>query len=163
MILMRLQMSQDQMKGAIMIATGCLGYSLFYTLQSITLKLYPAGLSLTTMVCSLGAFIGAIVTFLAERGNTSMWALGWDAKLLACVYGGVISSGITYYLSGVIMKEKGPVFMTAFNPLSMVIVAIISSFIFPEQMTVRMLTGATIIVINWGYDYCNMVVFGNLG
>ncbi|GFP99296.1 wat1-related protein at2g39510 [Phtheirospermum japonicum] len=111
--------AEDPVKGAIMIATGCLGYSLFYTLQAITLKSYPAGLSLTAMVCSLGAFIGTIVTFLAERGNTSVWALGWDAKLLAYVYGGVISSGITYYLSGVIMKEKGPVFVTAFNPLSM--------------------------------------------
>ncbi|KAL3652671.1 hypothetical protein CASFOL_002352 [Castilleja foliolosa] len=108
---------EDPVKGAIMIGTGCLGYSLFYTLQAITLKSYPAGLSLTAMVCSL---LGTIVTFLAERGNTSVWALGWDAKLLAYVYGGVISSGITYYLSGVIMKEKGPVFVTAFNPLSMV-------------------------------------------
>ncbi|GFP82621.1 wat1-related protein at2g39510 [Phtheirospermum japonicum] len=89
--------AEDPMKGAIMIATWCLGYSLFYTLRAITLKLYPAGLSLTTMVCSLGAFIRAIVTVLAERGNTSLWALGWDAKLLAYVYGGVIFSGITYY------------------------------------------------------------------
>ncbi|GFP99295.1 wat1-related protein at2g39510 [Phtheirospermum japonicum] len=147
--------AEDPVKGAIMIATGCLGYSLFYTLQAITLKSYPAGLSLTAMVCSLGAFIGTIVTFLAERGNTSVWALGWDAKLLAYVYGGVISSGITYYLSGVIMKEKGPVFVTAFNPLSMVIVAIMSSFIFAEQMTVGKVTGATVIVIGlylviWG-------------
>ncbi|GFP85760.1 wat1-related protein at2g39510 [Phtheirospermum japonicum] len=98
--------AKDPMKGAVMIATGCL------------------------------AFIRAIVTFLTERGNTSVWALGWDAKLLAYVYGGVIPSGITYYLSGVIMKEKGPVFVTAFNPLSMVIFAIMSSFIFTEQMTV---------------------------
>ncbi|KAL3635543.1 hypothetical protein CASFOL_020090 [Castilleja foliolosa] len=146
---------EDPVKGAIMIGTGCLGYSLFYTLQAITLKSYPAGLSLTAMVCSLGAFLGTIVTFLAERGNTSVWALGWDAKLLAYVYGGVISSGITYYLSGVIMKEKGPVFVTAFNPLSMVIVAIMSSFIFAEQMTVGKVTGATVIVIGlylviWG-------------
>ncbi|KAK6158186.1 hypothetical protein DH2020_005500 [Rehmannia glutinosa] len=68
---------------------------------------------------------------------------------------GVISSGITYYLSGVIMKEKGPVFVTAFNPLSMVIVAILSSFIFAEQMTVGKIAGASVIVIGlylviWG-------------
>ncbi|GFP84662.1 wat1-related protein at2g39510 [Phtheirospermum japonicum] len=109
--------AEDPVKGAIMIATGCLGYSLFYTLHAITLKSYPTGLSLTAMVCSLGALIGTIVTFLS--GNTSVWALGWDAKLLAYVYGGVIPSGITYYLSAVIMKEKGPVFVTAFNPLNM--------------------------------------------
>ncbi|KAK6158187.1 hypothetical protein DH2020_005501 [Rehmannia glutinosa] len=116
---------EDPVKGAIMISVGCVGYAAFYTLQAITLKSYPAGLSLTAMVCTLGALLGTVLTFLVERGNTSVWALGFDAKLLAYVYGGVISSGITYYLSGVIMKEKGPVFVTAFNPLSMVIVAIL--------------------------------------
>ncbi|KAK6137460.1 hypothetical protein DH2020_028817 [Rehmannia glutinosa] len=146
---------EDPVKGAIMISVGCLGYASFYTLQAITLKSYPAGLSLTAMVCTLGAFLGTVLTFLVERGNTSVWALGFDAKLLAYVYGGVISSGITYYISGVIMKEKGPVFVTAFNPLSMVIVAILSSFIFAEQMTVGKIVGASVIVIGlylviWG-------------
>ncbi|GFP87777.1 wat1-related protein at2g39510 [Phtheirospermum japonicum] len=60
---------EDPVKGEIMIAIGCLGYSLFYTLHANTLKSYPEGLSLTSMVCSLGAFIGTIVTFLAERGS----------------------------------------------------------------------------------------------
>ncbi|GER57534.1 nodulin MtN21 /EamA-like transporter family protein [Striga asiatica] len=147
--------AEDPVKGAIMIAVGCTGYSAFYTLQAITLKSYSAGLSLTAMVCSLGAFLGTILTFVAQRENTSIWAFGWDAKLLAYVYGGVVCSGITYYLSGVIMKEKGPVFVTAFNPLGMVIVAVMSSFIFAEQMTVGKICGATVIVtglylVIWG-------------
>lgn len=33
------------------------------------------------------------------------------------------------------MKNKDPVFLTAFNPLSMVIVAVMSLFILREQMT----------------------------
>ncbi|KAK6137461.1 hypothetical protein DH2020_028818 [Rehmannia glutinosa] len=146
---------EDPVKGAIMISIGCLGYASFYTLQAITLKSYPAGLSLTALICTLGALLGTVLTFLVERGNTSVWALGFDAKLLAYVYGGVVSSGITYYLSGVIMKEKGPVFVTSFNPLSMVVVAILSSFIFAEQMSVGKVTGATVIVLGlylviWG-------------
>lgn len=47
---------------------------------------------------------------------------------------GVICSGLGYYLSGIIMKAKGPVFVTAFNPLSMVIVAILGSFVLSEQL-----------------------------
>lgn len=49
---------------------------------------------------------------------------------------GVFSSGIGYYLSGVVLKEKGPVFVTAFSPLSLIVVAILSSFIFSEQRRV---------------------------
>ncbi|GER38877.1 nodulin MtN21 /EamA-like transporter family protein [Striga asiatica] len=78
---------ENPVKGALMISIGCIGYSAFYTLQAITLKSYSAGLSLTAMVCSIGAFLGTILTFLAERGNVSVWAFGWDAKLLAYVYG----------------------------------------------------------------------------
>lgn len=47
---------------------------------------------------------------------------------------GVICSGIGYYVQGVIMKTRGPVFVTAFNPLSMVIVAILGSIILAEVM-----------------------------
>ncbi|KAL0312602.1 UNVERIFIED_CONTAM: WAT1-related protein [Sesamum radiatum] len=115
----------------------------------------PAGLSLTALICTFGALEGTVLTFIVERGNTAIWALGWNAKLLAYVYGGIVASGVTYYLSGVIMKHKGPVFLTAFNPCTMVIVAILSSFIFHEQMTVGKVTGALVIVtglyfVIWG-------------
>ncbi|KAL0329797.1 UNVERIFIED_CONTAM: WAT1-related protein [Sesamum radiatum] len=146
---------ENPIKGALMIAAGCFGYSLFYILQAVTLKTYPAGLSLTALICTFGALEGTVLTFIVERGNTAIWALGWNAKLLAYVYGGIVASGVTYYLSGVIMKHKGPVFLTAFNPCTMVIVAILSSFIFHEQMTVGKVTGALVIVIGlyfviWG-------------
>ncbi|KAG8374951.1 hypothetical protein BUALT_Bualt10G0048900 [Buddleja alternifolia] len=147
--------AQHPVKGAFMIGAGCLGYSLFYILQANTLKTYPAGLSLTALICTFGSLQGTALTFMIERGNTAIWALGWNAKLLAYVYGGIVSSGITYYVSGVIMKEKGPVFVTAFNPLAMVIVAVLSSFILAEQMDVGKVTGALVIVIGlylviWG-------------
>jgi hypothetical protein len=47
---------------------------------------------------------------------------------------GVISTGITYYIQGVIMKDRGPVFVTAFRPLTMVIVAIMATFMLNENM-----------------------------
>ncbi|KAL1553932.1 WAT1-related protein-like protein [Salvia divinorum] len=145
---------EDPIKGALMITTSCLCYSSFYILQAITLKAYPAGLSLTAATCTLGTVIGTALTLGVERGNTAIWALGWDAKLLAYVMG-IFSSGMGYYLAGVVINAKGPVFLTAFSPLSLIIVAILSSFIFAEQMRVGMVSGAVAIVIGlymviWG-------------
>jgi hypothetical protein len=51
---------------------------------------------------------------------------------------GVISTGITYYLQGVIMKDRGPVFVTAFRPLTMILVAIMASFMLNENMYLGM-------------------------
>ena len=48
---------------------------------------------------------------------------------------GIMCSGITYYIQGKVMKERGPVFVTAFNPLCMIIVAIMGSIILAEEIT----------------------------
>ncbi|KAH0936859.1 hypothetical protein HID58_004320 [Brassica napus] len=64
-------------------------------------------------------------------------------------------SGLSYYITGWASKERGPVFVSAFNPLSMVIVAILSSFIFLEKMYIGRVVGSVVIVIGiylvlWG-------------
>ena len=43
-----------------------------------------------------------------------------------------MSSGVSYTIQAAVMKTKGPVFSSTFSPLSMVIVAIISSFALSE-------------------------------
>ncbi|KAK1401050.1 hypothetical protein POM88_000655 [Heracleum sosnowskyi] len=53
------------------------------------------------------------------------------------------------------MKDRGPVFVTAFNPLSMIIVAILGSFILAEKMYLGRVIGAFVIVaglylVVWG-------------
>lgn len=45
-------------------------------------------------------------------------------------------SGLAYYVIGWASKERGPVFVSAFNPLSMVLVAILSTFVFLEKVYV---------------------------
>lgn len=127
------------------------------------MKSYPAAISLTGLICMFGALQGTVLTLVVERGNAHIWSIGWDTSLLAYVYGvrtricdglyifklfhltlkkriltmqGLICSGVAYYVSGVIMKDKGPVFVTSFNPLNMVIVAGMSSFILAEQLNV---------------------------
>ncbi|XP_071719337.1 WAT1-related protein At2g37460-like [Rutidosis leptorrhynchoides] len=143
------------LKGAFMITVGCFSWSCFMVLQAITLKSYPAELSLTAWICLLGTVEGAIVALVMERGNTAVWAIKWDTTLLATLYSGIICSGLAYYIQGIIMKERGPVFVTAFNPLSMIIVAIIGSIILAEQTYLGRVLGALVIVaglylVVWG-------------
>nr|GMD57422.1 WAT1-related protein At2g39510-like [Ipomoea batatas] len=156
-----LHSQQDILKGAVMIIAACFFLASFIILQAITLKSYPTGLSLTTLICTMGALQGSVVALVAERKNLAAWALHWDTKLLAMVYSGVICSGVTYYLSGIIMKEKGPVFVTAFNPLSTIISAIMGSFILAEQLDLGMALGAVGIMVGlymviWGKKHDNV-------
>ncbi|XP_076952950.1 WAT1-related protein At2g37460-like [Bidens hawaiensis] len=146
---------RHSLKGAIMIAVGCFSWSGFMVLQAITLKSYPAELSLTAWICVMGTIEGAIVALIMERGNTAVWALKWDTSLVAVLYTGIVCSALAYYIQGIVMKMRGPVFVTAFSPLSMVIVAVMGSIILAEQMYLGRVMGAIVIVaglylVVWG-------------
>ncbi|KAL0426349.1 UNVERIFIED_CONTAM: WAT1-related protein [Sesamum latifolium] len=141
-------------KGAVMIIIGCFSWACFMILQVITLETYPAELSLTAWICLMGTVEGAIVALIMERGNATAWSLKWDIRFFAAAYR-IFCSGIAYYVQGVVMRERGPVFVTAFSPLSMILVAILSSFILAEKLYLGRVIGATVIILGlyfvvWG-------------
>ncbi|CAI9296007.1 unnamed protein product [Lactuca saligna] len=147
--------TQDQIKGSLMITVGCFSWASFVILQAVTLKSYPAQLSLTALVCMMGTLEGSILALVVEKTNASIWSIDWDIKLFATVYGGIMCSGCAYYISGVVMQERGPVFVTAFSPLGMVIIAILGSSILAENLNLGSVVGAVVIVVGlylviWG-------------
>lgn len=51
-----------------------------------------------------------------------------------CVVQGIVTSSIAYYVQGLVIQSRGPVFASAFSPLMMIIVAIMGSFILAENI-----------------------------
>ncbi|CAL5193282.1 unnamed protein product [Lathyrus oleraceus] len=145
---------KDWVKGSILLIIATFAWSSFFILQAVTLRKYSAQLSLTAIVCFLGTLQSIAVTFVMES-KPNVWNIGWDMNLLAAAYAGIISSGLTYYVQGIVMQKKGPVFVTAFSPLMMIIVAIMGTFILAEKLYLGGVIGAILIVIGlysvlWG-------------
>ncbi|XP_050387430.1 WAT1-related protein At2g39510-like [Argentina anserina] len=149
----------DLVKGALFIVGACFCWSWFVILQAIVLRSYPCQLSLTAMICFWGMVEGAILAFVVERGHSGVWSIQFNIKLIATFYGVVIlqalQSGVAYYVMGMVVKEKGPVFYSAFNPLATVMVAILGSFVLAEQLYLGSVIGAAVIIIGlylvlWG-------------
>ncbi|KAK6114845.1 hypothetical protein DH2020_007114 [Rehmannia glutinosa] len=145
---------QHWVTGTIMLLCCIVGWSAFFILQNKTLEEYPAELSLTSLVCFMGMVEGGIVAVIMERHKTA-WAIGFDSRLLAVVYSGIVCSGIAYYMQSVVNKVRGPVFVTAFSPLSMIITAVLGAIVLSEQVHLGSLIGAVIIVVGlysvvWG-------------
>ncbi|KAF5194589.1 Wat1-related protein [Thalictrum thalictroides] len=97
---------------------------------------------------------GAAVALVMEH-DFKAWAIGFDSRLLAPVYSGIVGSAMAYYLQGVVMKEKGPIFVTAFNPLCMIVVAALGSLILAEQLHLGSVIGSIVIILGlysviWG-------------
>ncbi|KAG9451074.1 hypothetical protein H6P81_011039 [Aristolochia fimbriata] len=141
-------------KGTIMLFASCFSWAVFFIVQSFTLDSYPAELSLATLVCFMGIIEGGAVALVMER-NVAAWAIGLDTRLLAPIYSGIVNSGMAYCIQGMVMKERGPVFVTAFNPLCMIIVAFLGSIILGDEISLGRVIGAVIIVLGlyavvWG-------------
>ncbi|KAH9612233.1 hypothetical protein KSS87_022484 [Heliosperma pusillum] len=91
----------DAIKGSIMITIGCFSWAAFVILQAITLKTYPAELSLTAWICLLGTLEGTAVALVMEKGKSAIWAIGWDANLLAAVYSVCSSTILTTHVHSI--------------------------------------------------------------
>uniref|UniRef100_A0A2C9U2C0 WAT1-related protein n=1 Tax=Manihot esculenta TaxID=3983 RepID=A0A2C9U2C0_MANES len=146
--------NQHWVTGTLMLLASCCGWASFFILQSFTLKLYPAELSLTSLICFMGMVQGAVVSLVMERDMTA-WKIGFDSRLLAAAYSGVVCSGIAYYVQGKIIKQRGPVFVTSFSPLCMIITAALGTIILAEQLRLGSVIGAVLIVaglytVVWG-------------
>ncbi|XP_057853596.1 WAT1-related protein At5g07050 [Cryptomeria japonica] len=146
--------SHDNIKGCLCLVTATLSWASLFVLQASVLKKYPAQLSLVTLICLMGALQSIVITLAVER-HPSAWAVGFDMNLLTAVYSGVIGTGVAYYLQGLCMKTKGPVFATAFIPLTMVFTAIMDSIILHQRIYLGSVLGGVVIVIGlygvlWG-------------
>lgn len=146
---------RDWFIGCILLIIATMAWASLFILQKAALKTYSNHqLSLTSMVCFMGTLQAIAVTFVMEH-KPSVWSIGWDMNLLAAAYAGIVTSSISYYVQGLVMKTKGPVFATAFSPLMMIIVAIMGSFILAEKIYLGGVIGSVIIVVGlysvlWG-------------
>ncbi|XP_022966952.1 WAT1-related protein At5g07050-like [Cucurbita maxima] len=147
--------NKDWFKGSIFLIIATLAWSSLFVLQNQALKTYMNHqLTLTTLVCLMGTLQAIAVTVVAEH-KASVWRIGWDMNLLAAAYAGIVTSSISYYVQGLVMKKRGPVFATAFSPLMMIIVAIMGSFILSEKIYLGGIIGSILIVFGlysvlWG-------------
>jgi drug/metabolite transporter (DMT)-like permease len=131
--------------------------------QSHTLKSYPAELSLTTLICALGTAVALVMEHDMKAWSigfdmrlfTSVYSVSstkvaiffdslihhshiYFVKIDPSMHGflqGIMCSGVAYYVQGIVIKERGPVYVTACSPLCMIIVTMLGSFILSEVIT----------------------------
>lgn len=149
------QSTATWLNGTVLVIAACVCWSAFFILQSNTLQSYPAELSLSTLISLLGSVMSGGVALVAERRDMAAWVIGFDTRLFTAVYSGIVCSGVAYYVQGIVTRARGPVFVTAFQPLGMIITVVMGSTILKEEIALGSLIGAAIIVVGlysliWG-------------
>ncbi|XP_027931053.1 WAT1-related protein At1g68170-like [Vigna unguiculata] len=146
--------SSNTLLGALCSIASCFSFSLWLTIQAKMSKEYPCHYSSTAMMSTLGAIQAAAFGFCFER-DFSQWKLGWNIRLLAVAYSGIVASGIVVIITAWCIQMRGPLFASVFNPLMLVLVAIAGSLMLNESLYVGSVVGAVLIVcglymVLWG-------------
>ncbi|CAN1288069.1 WAT1-related protein At5g64700 [Linum perenne] len=73
-------------------------------------------------------FQSFVVAIAVER-NPEEWKLGWNMRLVAVAYCGVVVTGVTYYLQAWVLEKKGPVFLASSTPLALIFTMVFSALL----------------------------------
>ncbi|KAI3959222.1 hypothetical protein MKW92_010317 [Papaver armeniacum] len=70
---------ENWLKGSLLAVSSCVTWSIWYIMQAVTLKKYPAQLSLTAWMSILGAAQSAVLTAFVEH-RPKAWAIGINVE-----------------------------------------------------------------------------------
>ncbi|CAL9184427.1 unnamed protein product [Musa hybrid cultivar] len=146
--------SGNRVMGSFLAVASCLCYALWLIIQAKLAEAYPCHYSNAALMCLMGSIQASILALCVER-HRIQWRLGFDIRLLTAAYSGIFASGMSFTLLGWCIKKKGPVYASVFNPLMLLLVAILSSLLLNEKLYLGCLLGAALIVIGlyivlWG-------------
>ncbi|XP_068493168.1 WAT1-related protein At3g18200-like isoform X2 [Phaseolus vulgaris] len=143
-------------KGSLLAGASCISWSLWFILQAIIAKKYQAQLSLTAWINCMGAAQSAVFAVLVQH-KPRAWFITSTVELCCILYAGAICGGLIIFIQFWTAEQKGPVFVSMFNPLGTILVAILAYFLFGEQLHTGSLLGVVIVIIGlylllWGKD-----------
>ncbi|XP_031502882.1 WAT1-related protein At2g39510-like [Nymphaea colorata] len=147
---------EDWVKGSILTIASCFAWAVWFVMQASTLKRYPAQLSLTTWMSFFGAAQSAVYTAFIEQ-KPQAWMIGFNINFWAIIYGGVVISGLVTFVQLWCTEKKGPVFVTMFNPLCTVLVALTAYALLGQDLNTGSVVGGTIVIVGlylvlWGKE-----------
>ncbi|CAN4108041.1 unnamed protein product [Withania somnifera] len=142
--------------GAFLALAGCICYAFMLIVQAKAAKRYPCPYSFTALLNVMAAIQCFVVALVVER-DWNEWKLGWNIRLVASAYTGIFVSGVMFTIIAWVVRMKGPVYVSVFNPLMLVMVAITGYLFLGEKLFLGSILGSIVIVcglyvVLWGKD-----------
>ncbi|KAL9254653.1 WAT1-related protein [Drosera capensis] len=142
-----LQETSDGVIGGVMVIVGILATSFWSITLAHVVKIYPAEFSLAAIMNFFGTIQTAIIA--AALVPSSSWKFKWNGglTLISLSLGGIVVTGLSYYLMAWSIKKKGPVFTAAFNPLLVIFSFLLQTFVLGSSVHLGSILGAVLVVV----------------
>ncbi|MFQ6637159.1 hypothetical protein Gotur_013780 [Gossypium turneri] len=140
--------------GSIFLAAGTVFWSSWFLVQASIGRTYPCQYSSTAFLSFFSAIQSAVISLITERDFTR-WVLKEKLELITVAYIGMVGSGLCYVGMSWCVKQKGPLFTSAFTPLVQIFAAIFDFSVLHGQIYLGSAIGSVFVVIGlyillWG-------------
>ncbi|PPD80067.1 hypothetical protein GOBAR_DD23003 [Gossypium barbadense] len=140
--------------GGFLLAADCVFASAWLIVQASVLKKFPAELFVVFYYCFFVTLQSGIIC-LIMGGDLSAWSFKPDVRLVAVIYSAVFGSAFQLGVSTWCMHRTGPVFVSMFKPLGIVVSVVIGVIFLGDTSFLGSLVGAIVIVtgfysVMWG-------------
>uniref|UniRef100_A0A9I9CT93 WAT1-related protein n=2 Tax=Cucumis melo TaxID=3656 RepID=A0A9I9CT93_CUCME len=142
------------MIGCFFLLVTSVSWGIWFVLQARFLKGYPHPMEFMCMQTLMSMVQSFIVAIVMERDPLE-WKLGFNIRLFAVLYCGILVIGIANNAQCWVIREKGPVFQAMTTPLNLIATIIGSQFLFPDGTYLGSIIGAFLLVTSlycvlWG-------------
>ncbi|KAM3736111.1 hypothetical protein ACB098_10G139000 [Castanea mollissima] len=140
--------------GPLLLIASSLSWSVWFIIQARMNKIFPAPYTSTTLMCFMASIECGIIALCAKH-DISAWSLSNPMWLVASLYAGIVCSALAFAITSWAIQVKGPLYVSVFSPLLLVIVAISSWALLHEKLYVGTVLGSILIVLGlfsvlWG-------------
>ncbi|CAJ1977870.1 unnamed protein product [Sphenostylis stenocarpa] len=144
----------NSLLGPVAVIGSALVWAVWFIIQANMSKSYAVPYTSTFYMC-LMASIQCLAIALSVEHDASAWSLHSPLRLTSALYAGIICTGLVYVLISWSIEKKGPLYVSVFSPLLLVITAVVSWALLHEQLYVGTAIGSLLIVLGlyfvlWG-------------
>ncbi|NP_001306254.1 WAT1-related protein At1g09380-like precursor [Solanum lycopersicum] len=140
--------------GPFLVIISCIVYSLWLIIQPRVNERYAAPYTSTTLMCFMASLECTIIALCVNNHDKNAWSLN-PIRAISVLYNGIISSALAFYLITWCIKRKGPLYVSVFLPLLLVISSFLSWALLGEKLYIGTIVGSMLTVIGlygflWG-------------
>ncbi|XP_057963078.1 WAT1-related protein At1g09380 [Malania oleifera] len=142
--------------GPFLVITSCVAWAAWFIIQARVSEKFAAPYTSSAIMCFMASIQCLVIGACAER-DLSAWSLSSGIRLVASLYAALVGSALAFCLMSWCIQRKGPLFVSVFSPLLLVIVAILSWALLQEKLYVGTVVGSLLIVgglyaVLWGKE-----------
>ncbi|KAK9292596.1 hypothetical protein L1049_020570 [Liquidambar formosana] len=141
-------------RGSFFLSCSVLSYAAWFIVQVKLFKVFPSKYWATMLTCIIASIQSTVIGLCLDR-RKSAWQLGWNLQLVTIMYSGTLATAASFCLISWAVANRGPAYPPMFNPVSLILVAILEALLFGGEIRLGSLVGMAMIIVGlysflWG-------------